>query len=256
MRKFSRFVDAWLMPKATNKADAIIAVSRSTEKDLNAEIRNIHTKISVVYEGIPTLSNKNVNKGSSITNFRNSYVLFVGTLEPRKNLRRLLEAYSMLPKDIQYEYNFVIAGGAGWGNDKVQDIIYELGIEKFVIVLGYVRNEDLRELYKKCSLFTMPSLYEGFGLPLLEAMSLGVPVLTSNISSMPEVTSNAAILVDPMSTISIKNGLEKILLDSELREKISLKGKIQSKNFSWDKSAKDTLNIFERALVEHKITRS
>ena len=178
--------------------------------------------------------------------------MFVSTLEPRKNLPRLLEAYSLLPYSIKEEYSFFIVGAKGWGKEDICSIVEYLGIKKYVKILGYLSDKELANTYKEASLFVMPSLYEGFGLPLLEAMSVGVPVITSNRSSMPEIVGEAAVLVDPYSVDSIKEGIEKVLTDEKLRSLLSSAGLKQSKNFSWKKAAKKTLFVFEEALLKQK----
>lgn len=251
MRKFSRFLESLFMPRAVHKADALIAVSTSTFHDLIEEFNGVSEKISIVHEGIPTLKQNLNSEASNLECIKSPYILFVGTLEPRKNLRRLLEAYSSMSQEIRKNYSLVIAGGKGWGTEKLHTIIKELSIESSVITLGYVTNEDLVNLYKSSSLFVMPSLYEGFGLPILEAMSFGTPVLTSNVSSIPEVTGDAAILINPHDILSIQSGLEKILTDSNLQREMSTKGRIQAQQFSWDVCAKQTLNVFERAFIKH-----
>jgi len=172
----------------------------------------------------------------------------VGTLEPRKNLRRLLEAYSLLSDTIRDKYSLIIVGGKGWGNEDINSITEQLNIKKFVKVLGYLSNKELVKAYSQAYLFVMPSLYEGFGLPVLEAMSLGIPVVTSNTSSLPEIVGDTAILVNPESVSSIKNGIEEVLMDYKLRQKLSKATLERSKLFSWNKASKETLSLFEQAL--------
>ena len=244
MRPFSRFLDAKFMPEAISIADKVIAVSVSTAQDIFIEAPKVESKTLVIYEA-GLLSGEIMN---DVDNSKGKYILFVGTLEPRKNLRRLLQAYSLLSVSIRHQYSLLIVGGEGWGNENLELIIAQLNIKKFVTLLGYLSNKELINTYSNACLFVMPSLYEGFGLPLLEAMSFGVPVVTSNISSMPEVGGKAAILVDPHSVISIKNGIEKVLLSNDLWDELSLNGLERSKLFSWDKASKETIDVFEKAL--------
>jgi len=251
MRRFNRLFDSWLIPRAVKLSDAVIASSKSTANDLVAEIKDVKNKIFVIHLGVSSLEKLVSDKYVNYFNINGPYILFVGTLEPRKNLRRFLEAYSMIGEEIRNQNTLVIVGGAGWGSDNVLDIIKELNIEKFVIVLGYVSDEQLCYLYKSAKVFVMPSLYEGFGLPLVEAMSFGIPVLTSNVSSMPEITDDAALLINPTDIKSIKIGLKEILTNSRMRDEMCIKGRFRAKAFTWTNVAKQTLDVFKQAVNNH-----
>jgi glycosyltransferase involved in cell wall biosynthesis len=219
-------------------------VSKWTANDLITEVPEAEVKTSVIYEA-------NSLKLSDLIDFDKvdgEYILFVGTLEPRKNLPRLLQAYALLSKTIRDKHPLVIVGGKGWGKDNIYSIIEQLSISKHVKVLGYLSDEELASVYHQSHLFVMPSLYEGFGLPLLEAMSMGVPVVTSNISSLPEIVGDNAVIVDPNNVESIKDGIEKVLIDNELRNQLSKAGLDRAKLFSWKGAAKETLAVFEEAL--------
>ena len=244
MRLFSQKLDAKFMPEAIRMADKVIAVSKWTANDLITEVPEAEVKTSVIYEA-------NSLKLSDLIDFDKvdgEYILFVGTLEPRKNLPRLLQAYALLSKTIRDKHPLVIVGGKGWGKDNIYSIIEQLSISKHVKVLGYLSDEELASVYHQSHLFVMPSLYEGFGLPLLEAMSMGVPVVTSNISSLPEIVGDNAVIVDPNNVESIKDGIEKVLIDNELRNQLSKAGLDRAKLFSWKGAAKETLAVFEEAL--------
>jgi glycosyltransferase involved in cell wall biosynthesis len=244
MRPFSQKLDAKFMPEAIRMADKVIAVSKWTANDLITEVPEAEVKTSVIYEA-------NSLKLSDLIDFDKvdgEYILFVGTLEPRKNLPRLLQAYALLSKTIRDKHPLVIVGGKGWGKDNIYSIIEQLSISKHVKVLGYLSDEELASVYHQSHLFVMPSLYEGFGLPLLEAMSMGVPVVTSNISSLPEIVGDNAVIVDPNNVESIKDGIEKVLIDNELRNQLSKAGLDRAKLFSWKGAAKETLAVFEEAL--------
>lgn len=248
MRPLSQKLDAKLMPEAIKAADWIIAVSKWTAKDLIAEVPEAKTKTSVIYEAGSLTCGQLVSND----NLDEKYLLFVGTLEPRKNLPRLLEAYSLLPCCIKDTYSLIIVGGKGWGKDDIESIIKRLDIKKYVKLLGHVSEKELDVTYRKASLLVMPSLYEGFGLPLVEAMSVGVPIVTSNISSMPEIVRGAALLADPYSADSIKESIEKVLTDSKLRSLLSRAGLKQSKYFCWEKAAKETLEVFTETLSKRQ----
>ena len=244
MRPLSQKLDAKLMPEAIKNADWIIAVSKWTAKDLIDEVPNAKRKTSIIYEA-PSLTYDSIIVKKSLNK---NYLLFVGTLEPRKNLPRLLEAYSFLPSHIKEKYSLNIVGGRGWGKVNFESLIEHFKIKKYVKILGYLSDKDLAKTYQNASILVMPSLYEGFGLPLLEAMNAEVPVVTSNISSMPEIVGKAAILVDPYDVNSIKEGMIKVLTDLNLRSSLSKEGLKQSKNFSWKKAAEKTMLVFTEAI--------
>ena len=251
MKPFGQFLDSFLMPKSIRIADKIIAVSNSTAQELYKEAPVVENKTMVIYEAASLLQDN-----LEIFDFcEGKYLLFVGTIEPRKNLKRLLEAYALLSNDIRDKYPLLIIGGKGWGSEDINLIIDYLNLKKFVKVLGYLTNKELVKFYSQAYLFVMPSLYEGFGLPILEAMSFGVPVVTSNTSSMPEIAGDCAILVNPRSISSIKEGIEQGLIDFKLRKKLSKASVERSKLFSWDKAANETMEVFVNALQDHPISR-
>ena len=152
-----------------------------------------------------------------------------------KNIERIIKAFLYYKKNHNGDLKLVIAGGMGWNYKNIIDLI-ESNSED-IILTGYVREEDKIPIYKLSKVFVFPSLYEGFGMPVLEAMASGIPVITSNVSSLPEVAGDAAIKVDPLNEIEIFNAYEKILLDSNLREKMIQAGYQQSKKYSWRESA-------------------
>jgi glycosyltransferase involved in cell wall biosynthesis len=250
MKSFSRFLDAKFMPDAIKIADQVIAVSESTERDLVSEIPEAKGKVKVIYEAN---SLDFVDFSKKFDKVDGEYILFVGTLEPRKNLARLVKAYSMLSESLRNKFSLVIVGGKGWGNENLELIIDQLNIKKFVKFFGYLSNDELVNVYSNAYLFVMPSLYEGFGLPLLEAMNFGVPVVTSNNSSMPEVGGDAAILVDPNNVVSIKNGIESVVLNPKVRTELSYNGFERSKLFSWNKASKETIDVFEKAISSREV---
>ena len=170
--------------------------------------------------------------------------LSVCTLEPRKNLRRTLTAYKQYI-DINFDPKpLILAGGKGWLEDDIDQFIANLGLTKYVQRLGYVDDATLRWLYKNCWAFVYPSIYEGFGLPVLEAMSCGAPVITSNTTSLPEVGGDAVLYVNPVKEIEIVEGFEN-LMDSNLRNSLKEKGQKQAKNFSWTKTADQVFQAYK-----------
>lgn len=225
--------------KACAKAAKIIAVSESTKKDIVRLLKIQPDKIDVIYPGQTTFP---VGGKLPPKIKPKNYILFVGTIEPRKNLKNLLTAYSLLPTAIRNNYPLVIVGGKGWNNNIE---LAEIGKTPGVNWLGYVSNQELGALYRNASVFAYPSLYEGFGLPVLEAQQFGVPVVTSNVSSLPEAAGEGALLIDPKNPKSISRALQRVLEDKELHQKLSKKARSHAQKFSWEKAARETLEVFK-----------
>ncbi len=227
-------------------AKKILTISISSKNDIIKEYKIDSGKVEVIYPGIGIesriknneLSMENLSKKYSVTS---PYILFVGTLQPRKNVARLIEAFSKLDSDI----SLVVIGKKGWQYEEILAAPAKFGVESKVRFLHNVTSEDLPSFYKNAEFFVLPSLYEGFGLPVLEAMQLGCPVITSDISSLPEAGGNAALYFDPKNVDDIKEKMQKVLNDKDLRKKMIDKGHDQVKKFSWEKSAKETLAIIE-----------
>jgi glycosyltransferase involved in cell wall biosynthesis len=243
-------MDRHLMPMAVRLADRVICVSQHTASELTSQCPYAQDKTRVVHEGTTVFSDStdSLNSLKLAVDLSRPYFLFVGTVEPRKNLGRLIEAYAHLHPEIRQVADLVVIGGKGWGGVNVESLSEQHGIADRVKVLGYVNDQQLSVLYSKALFLAMPSLYEGFGLPLLEAMSWGTPVLTSQISSMPEIAGEAAVFVDPESIESISSGLRKLLVDKALRRLLGEAGRQRVRQFSWDVTAKKTLEVFEQAI--------
>ena len=250
MRRLSRSVEKILMPKAIFLADRIVASSISTAEAIKVEYPEVARRVRVVYPGVSNFPTPQPFEALSELGIFGSYFLFVGTLEPRKNLRRLLQAFASLDTSTKDRATLVIAGDRGWGNVDVKRWINELALDGRVIVPGYVSDELLSTLYSHAQFLVMPSLYEGFGLPLVEAMSFGKPVLTSNRSSLPEVAGNAGILVDPFDHRSIAKGLFTLLCNNVEREKLASMAIPTAQQFTWQNAARDMWAVFEEAIAE------
>ncbi len=245
-----------LVPRSLSAADHMIAVSESTKKDLRDLFNAPSKKISVVYEGVKIEKIQVKNTGvDSLKKFNigTKYIFFVGTIEPRKNVVTLLHAYKkFLDADAKYpkvkfsDYKLVLAGGKGYKHEAVFEAIKELKLSKQVKYLGYVTHNQKIELMKRAACFAFPSSYEGFGLPVMEAMALGTPVVTSNISSLPEIVGTAALLVDPENELSIAEALKKLIADPALQDKLAKKGIAQAKKFSWRTAAEETLKVYQK----------
>jgi glycosyltransferase involved in cell wall biosynthesis len=230
---------------SVKKAKAIFTISKSSKDDIIKTYGIADNRVVVTYPGIRTLDRK--NKTLSMDEFKEkyglkeNYLLFVGTLQPRKNIVRLIEAFSMLKDEIQ----LIIIGKKGWLYEEILNAPKKFNAEDRIRFLDFVPDEDLSLFYKNALCFVLPSLYEGFGLPILEAMNCGCPVIAGNISSLPEAGGDAALYVDPLSVADIKKKLEIIIGDKDLREKLIKKGHEQVKKFSWEKTAGETLKELE-----------
>ncbi|MFA5052108.1 MAG: glycosyltransferase family 1 protein [Patescibacteria group bacterium] len=239
-----------LVPQSLRKADKIIAVSESTKRDLKS-IFNINAKkIAVIHEGavVDKIPVKN-KKIDSISKYQlgNGFFLFIGTLAPRKNVVTLVRAYKkLLEWDSEFSaYPLVIAGSKDFRHEDVFNTIKELKITKQVKYLGYVTHNQKIELLKKATAFVFPSLYEGFGLPVLEAMTCGTPVITSRASSLPEVAGRAALLVDPLKELEIAKAMRRLLENTDLRKRLETLGYAQAKKFSWQSCAAQTIQVYQ-----------
>ena len=252
MRPLSRWLNAKLMPEAVRLADRVIAISEHTACDLLAEFPEAEAKVRVVSLGVSALSQPAPPEALHALGIEGPFFLFVGTLEPRKNLRRLLKAYASLPNSVRNGVQMVIAGGQGWGGVDVSAIAAQFNIGDRVRVIGYASDALLSALYARALFLAMPSLYEGFGLPLVEAMAMGTPVLTSNCSSMPEVAGDAGLLVDPSDVNSISNGLLAMIMDHPLRRRLSERARTTAARYSWSRAAEATLRVFDEAVEVRK----
>jgi glycosyltransferase involved in cell wall biosynthesis len=170
------------------------------------------------------------------------YVLAAGTLEPRKNLERLLDAWAQLAPALRDAHELVLVGPAGWEADSILGRARGAGVR----ITGYVPDEELAALYGGCELFCYPSLYEGFGLPVLEAMRAGAPVITSNVSSLPEVAGDAAVMVDPLSVDAIGSAIARLLVDPDERARLRNAGRARAAAFSWERTASELRDVLRR----------
>jgi glycosyltransferase involved in cell wall biosynthesis len=228
-------------------ATHLIAVSEFTKKDLIRKVGVPAKDITVIYEGFNTMIPKNdslVNINQQYDISKDEYFLFIGTIQPRKNIERLIKSFAAYKSNGGKVKDLVLAGSKGWLSDDIYSLPQTLGIEASVKFLGYVPDEHLYSLYKQATGFVFPSLFEGFGLPVLEAMSCHCPVMTSNTTSLPEVAGDAAIYVDPLSVTSITDGLFK-LSDPSVRLSLIRKGIVQAEGFDWKKTAIQTLEVIQ-----------
>lgn len=227
------------VPKLLSRANKLIAVSEFTKTSLIEKLNIPADKITVAPLGVdhenfrPNLNMERLREVRNRYGLPGDYVLFVGTVEPRKNLARLIEAMEQLEEPLF----LIIAGRLGWKYSSLLKQIRSSPKQRYIKLLGYVPEEDKPYLMKLARVFAYPSMYEGFGLPVLEAMAVGTPVLTSNVSSLPEVTGDAALLVNPYNISDITEGIRLLHTDNQLRENYIAKGIQRSQQFTWAKCA-------------------
>lgn len=236
---------------SVNKAQRVIAISENTRRDVLAHYPIEPERVDRIYygrdPGFRPLPADQVARFRAEQGLPERFVLFVGTLEPRKNVARLVEAYARLPNPRPM---LVLVGGKGWLYDEVFARVEALGLIDEVRWVGHVPGESLVWWYNAAELLVYPSVYEGFGLPPLESMACGTPVITSGISSLPEVVGDAGLLVDPFDIEALADAMHCVLYGSELKESMRAAGLLQAESFSWLESARQTVNSYRRALVE------
>ncbi|MFP3897434.1 MAG: glycosyltransferase family 4 protein [Anaerolineales bacterium] len=234
-------------------AQAIIAVSNSTKRDALRLFSVPETKITVIPNGVEARM-RPLDDPTATKALRRRYdlpsdlLLFLGTLEPRKNLIALLEAYALLRQRGNICHHLVIAGGRGWYYEKVYDATQRLGLRETVHFTGHVPDEELPIWYNAADLFIYPSLYEGFGLPPLEAMACGTPVIVSNTSSLPEVVGDAGLMVDPQDPQALAEAIHSLLSDPPRRERLGQAARRQANRFSWRTTAARTAELYHHVL--------
>lgn len=235
----------WTKFSAEN-ADHIITISKFSKDDISKKYKLEKGKISVAYPGYDDEKFK-IEKIKKQYKIADSYIIYIGTIQPRKNLTRLIEAVSRINN-----LNLIIVGKTtgegkqGWMYEDILKAPKVFGVENRVRFLGFVPTGELTDLLSKASAYIQPSLWEGFGIPVVEAMASGVPVIVSNVSSLPEVVGKAGLLIDPYSIDQIEQAIRTITTDKKLQQKYSKAGILQAKNFSWDKMAKTVLKVFEK----------
>jgi glycosyltransferase involved in cell wall biosynthesis len=237
------------------QAEKIIAVSDSSRNDIIARYGIIPQKVQRIYNGVPQEIEQLDRNNPKLIDVKDSYhlpfnfIFFLGTIEPRKNIPAIVKAYDHLRSlnNPQIDkYKLVIAGGKGWKTDKILDDMRKAKFTDDIIFTSCIVNEDKAAVYTLASLFVYPSFFEGFGIPVLEAMRCGVPVITSNCSSLPEVVDQGAIMIDPDKPDELYLAMKEILLNKDLSEQLSAQGLRQAVRFNWRTSARETLEIFEK----------
>lgn len=226
---------------AVGKAEQILTISQSTANDLAALFPESKGKTTVMPLAADARfkpqSKKAIDSVTKKFGLQKPYLFFAGTIEPRKNLVQLIRSYAELPEKLRDRYDLVLAGKKGWDYDSVFNAIDQLDLGGCVHHIDYVSDEDLARLYSGADVFVFPSLYEGFGLPVLEAMQSGTPVITSDLSSLPEVGGTAVEYVDPTNDAVIARTLEKVLSSAALRKRLRAAGLKRAKAYSWERTS-------------------
>lgn len=251
------------VPRSVKRASHVLADSLATKNDLIELFDTPADKITVLYSGVdarfaPIHDRALLDRVCTKYSIPQPFILSVGTLQPRKNYGRLIQAFAQLinephpstpfhsAQDAQRDLHLVIAGGKGWMLDDILNQVKAFGLENRVHFPGFVDDADLPALYSAAELFVYVSLYEGFGLPLLEAMACGTPVIGSNTSSLPEVIGDAGLQVDPRSVAAIAHALTTMLAPSDLRERSIAGGVDRARLFTWERAARELLAIYAR----------
>jgi alpha-1,3-rhamnosyl/mannosyltransferase len=247
----------WLMPElhpAANlradrdfegilrRADGLIAVSESTKRDAVRVLGLRPEKITVIHSGIAApffdARSETIDAVRARYGLNRPFVLFIGTIEPRKNIGMLLDAFEALPASVRQEFELVVAGPMGWAPAETAARV------RSARYLGYIPELDIAPLTAAATVFAYPSLYEGFGFPVAQAMAAGTPTITSNVSSLPEITGNAALLIDPRSLGELRDALSRLLLSPTLRTELAAKGRARARAFRWEACAAQSLTFF------------
>lgn len=245
-----------VVPRSVARAVHVLADSLATKNDIVELFGTQPEKITVLYGGVDARFAP-VQQPDRLAAVRARYgigqgtfILGIGTIQPRKNYRRLIQAFADLGPSAA-NLQLVIAGGKGWMYDQIFAEVKQLGLEGHVIFPGFVDDDDLPALYSAAEMLAYPSIYEGFGLPILEAMACGTPVATSRTSSLPELAGEAALLVEPADVAGITDAMRRLLQDSDLRRRLVAEGFGQARKFTWDKAARQLLGIYESLGAQH-----
>lgn len=234
---------AWNVRKATR----VIAVSQATKDDLVRRYGVPAGRVRVVHHGV-TSRFRPTDAPAVLARYGlpQRYLLYLGTLQPRKNIERLLQAYARLSPGAP---PLVLAGARGWYFERIARAVDELELRERLFFPGYVADEDVPAILSAATALVYPSLYEGFGLPALEAMACGTPVITARSSSLPEVVGEAGLLVDPLNVEELSESMERLLADASLREELRRQGLERARSFTWERCARETMAVLEEALL-------
>lgn len=244
------------IPIAARRSDFIITDSEHARSEIMADFSVEPGRIRAIMLGFdPAMTEKRDSTARegilAQYDLPDDYILYVGTIQPRKNLATLIEAFHLLKQQRDIPHKLVIVGRKGWLYDQLFTRISELGLDGEIRFTGFVPDQELPYIYDRASVFVYLSLFEGFGLPPLEAMACGVPVITSNTTSLPEVVGSAGITVPPLDVVQVSQALHRVLRDDALRTAMKHKGLERARLFSWENAARETLQVYESVLSNH-----
>ena len=243
------YLDA-VVPRSVRRAEHILADSQATKNDLIALYDTPADKITVLLSGVDAhfqrVDDPSVRQKYALTD--RPYLFSIGTIQPRKNYVRLIQALAVL-REHGHDLDLVIAGGKGWLDDPIHAAIQMLKLDDHVHLIGFAADSDLPALYSAALITAVPSLYEGFGIPVLESMACGTPVITSTVSSLPEVAGDAALLVDPTDLDALIDVLDRLIGSETLRRDLTARGLARARTFTWERSAQQLSDIYRRLLA-------
>ncbi len=244
-----------MISRALRKSDRVLTDSKTTRRDLMHQLKTDVSKIEVVYPGVEErflqpVEQERIDRFRTDNDLDRPYALFVGNPKPHKNLPNILQAFAGAIQSTDLPFDLVCAGGRREQHRRNQFTAQRLGIEDRFRVLGHVDDADMNALYQGAHLFLYPTLYEGFGLPVVEAMASGVPVVTSSTSALKEIAQGAARLVDPLDVAALSREIGRCLTDDKLRQELIAAGKVRAKQYSWDRTADRILEIYQDTLEE------
>jgi len=243
----------WLdkhLPETIYSADALVAISEFSKQEIVSVFDIEPNKISIVPPAVSPIFRQTYSR-EQLFRLKHEYqlperfVLSVGTIEPRKNIKGLIQAFSKLPQSLRKDCPLVLAGGKGWHMEEIEQIIAPLLKNGEVILLGYVAQQDIPLLYVAASVFAYVSHYEGYGMPIAEAMCSGTAVLTANVASMPEVAAGCCELADPQNIVQISEKLQELMEDGAKRESLQEKARLKSNDYRWENSSAQLVNVFQ-----------
>jgi glycosyltransferase involved in cell wall biosynthesis len=242
----------FMLSQLKRKTVSIIAISQATADSLSDLTGIPHDRIDVIHLGKPLrtgIAESDISDLSERYSLPEKFMIFLGRIDPRKNIETLIRAYARLIRNGDIPHHLVLAGSSGWQADRVEELVRSLGLDERVHFLGYVPDSDVQPLIRQADLFVYPSLCEGFGLPLLEAMECDTPVAGSNTFSIPEIGGDAVAYFDPENSDDMANVIREVLTDEELRARYVEAGRERLKMFSWDKTARETLDVYEKVFA-------
>jgi glycosyltransferase involved in cell wall biosynthesis len=254
--RWNRMYLTWAVRDAVQRADGLIAISKSTKRDLVEWFGAAPERIRVIYCGkdaafAPATDRAALDAWRQARGVPDKMILFVGTIEPRKNIARLMRAFARAKRAARLPHVLVLIGARGWQYAEVDATLAQENLTNAVQFIGYVPQAELPRWYQAADLFVYPSLYEGFGMPPLDAMASGVPVVTSNAASLPEVVGDAALQVSPTDDVALADAIVRALTDEALRAQMIARGLTQAAQFSWERAGRETVALY-RALLESR----